>query len=112
MRGTERAAATIRHCESGSPRDRINGVATSHEIELEVRRFVADNFSLSADAGDLDASVSLTETGLLDSMGILELIMFLEERFGVTISNEEALPENLDSVERIVVFVGAKLRTA
>ena len=88
------------------------GVVTPNEIEQAVRRFVADNFSLSDDAYEFDAGASLTQTGLLDSMGVLELIFFLETRFDVSISYEEALPENLDSVERIVSFVGDKLGAA
>ena len=91
-------------------RGTIGDVVTPMHIEQEVRQFIADNLSLSDDAFDLDANASLTQTGLLDSMGVLELIMFLEERFGVSIPNEEALLENLDSVQRIGVFVGAKLR--
>ena len=78
------------------------------EIERDVRAFIADNFILDADA--LAADASLTQSGVLDSMGVLELIMFLEERFGLSVPDDEALPENLDSIERITRYV--RRRTA
>lgn len=77
------------------------------EIERDVREFIAENFILDAD--DLAGDASLTQTGVLDSMGVLELIMFLEQRFGLTVPDDQALPENLDSVERIVRYVRGRL---
>ena len=54
------------------------------------------------------ASDSLIEAGLIDSTGVLELVGYLEEQFGVRITNEELLPENLDSIDNIVGFVERK----
>jgi acyl carrier protein len=48
------------------------------------------------------------QAGIIDSTGVLELIMFLEEQFGIKVADEEMTPENLDSVDRIVAFVGRK----
>lgn len=76
------------------------------EIERAVREFIVENFILDAGiAGD----ESLTRSGVVDSMGVLELIMFLEQRFGLTVPDEHAVPENLDSVDRIVRYVSARL---
>ena len=76
------------------------------ELERDVRGFITDNFILDGD--DLAGDASLTQQGVLDSMGVLELIMFVEERFGVKIPDEDTLPENLDSVDRIVLYVAAR----
>lgn len=73
-------------------------------IEEAVRQFLSENFILE-DAQSLDADESLTQAGVLDSMGVLELIMFIEERFGLTVPDEDTLPENLDSVARIVGYI-------
>ena len=73
------------------------------DLERDVRAFISDNFILDGD--DLAGDASLTQQGVLDSMGVLELIMFVEERFGVKIPDEDTLPENLDSVDRIVRYV-------
>jgi len=78
-------------------------------IEKDVRQFLADNFILDDGGAGLNADESLTEAGVLDSMGVLELIMFIEQHFGVSIPDEDTLPENLDSVSRIVRYVGRRL---
>ena len=77
------------------------------DIEREVREFISENFILDAD--ELADDASLTQSGVLDSMGVLELIMFLEEKFGLQVPDEEALPENLDSIDRIVRYVSGRL---
>lgn len=77
-------------------------------IEQEVRRFLKDNFPLSADGVVLDRDDSLIEVGVIDSTGVLELIGFIEERYEVQIADEEVLPENLDSIAAITRFVGEK----
>ena len=77
-------------------------------IEQEVRQFLKDNFPLSADGIDLAGEDSLIEVGVIDSTGVLELIGFIEERYGVAMADEEVLPENLDSIANITRFVGEK----
>ena len=77
-------------------------------IEEEVRQFLRDNFPLSADGVTLDREDSLIEVGVIDSTGVLELIGFIEERYEVTIADEEVLPENLDSIANLTRFVGEK----
>lgn len=79
------------------------------DIERDVRTFVADNFILDQSADDLSGDASLTASGVLDSMGVLELIMFLEERFGIHVPDEDTLPANLDSIDRIVGYVEGRL---
>ena len=78
-------------------------------IEREIRQFLDDNFVLAADVGSIGREASLTEAGVIDSMGVLELIMYLEERFDILIPDDEMLPENLDSIGRIVAFVEQKV---
>lgn len=79
------------------------------EIENKVRQFIAENFILDGDAAELSGAVSLTQVGVLDSMGVLELVMFIEEGFGVTVPDEDTVPENLDSVDSIVGYVARRL---
>lgn len=78
-------------------------------IETEVRQFLADNFILDEGGAGLGAEESLTQAGVLDSMGVLELIMFIEQQFGLSIPDEDTLPENFDSVSRIVAYVSGRL---
>lgn len=81
-------------------------------IEHNVRQFIADNFILEGDPENLPGAESLTQSGVLDSMGVLELVMFIEERFGVSVPDEDTIPENLDSVDRIVRYVDGRLAAA
>lgn len=76
-------------------------------LEQEVRGFVRENFIVGE--VPLPGDASLTQTGIIDSLGVLELVLFIEERYGVKVSEAETLPENLDTVDNIVRFVGAKL---
>ena len=82
------------------------------DIEKDVREFIADNFVMGEDADEIERDESLTQSGVLDSMGVLELIMFIEERFGVKVPDEDTLPENLDSVGRISDYVRGRLEGA
>jgi acyl carrier protein len=74
----------------------------------EIRAFVVANF-LFGDAAGLVDQASFFDTGIVDSTGVLELIMFLEKRFGIKIEAEEMVPENLDSINRVVAFVTKKV---
>ncbi len=54
------------------------------------------------------ADDSFLEMGIIDSTGVLELVMFLESNFGISVADEELVPENLDSINNIVRFVDGK----
>ena len=82
---------------------------TQPQIESAVRQFVVDKFMFGEGADKLSNDTSFLESGLIDSTGVLELVMFLEEKFRVKVADEEMLPENLDSVTAIAAFVTRKL---
>ncbi len=73
--------------------------------EHRIRTFLSDNFFVDADEFALPAASSLTQGGTIDSMGVLELIMFIEKEWSIEIPDSDTIPENLDSVERIVNYV-------
>lgn len=81
-------------------------------MESEIRAFLADNFLLGDDVQNLPGSASLIDAGIIDSTGVLELVGFLEDRYGIRIADQELLPENLDSIENVVRFVGEKQSAA
>ena len=76
-----------------------------------VRGFIVENFLLG-DAGQLQDNTSFLESGIIDSTGMLELITFLEEKYGIKIEDNELVPENLDSLQNIVRFLEGKLSKA
>lgn len=76
-------------------------------IGHSIREFVIDNFLYGQ--GHVTDDESFLQSGLIDSTGVLELVTFLEDRFHIAIADEELVPDNLDSVERLVEFVETKL---
>jgi len=77
-------------------------------MKSEVRSFILDNFLFTTDQGAIKDSESLIERGIIDSTGVLEVVSFVEEKYGVEVLDEEMIPENLDSVDSIVAFVTKK----
>lgn len=73
----------------------------------QIRAFVTSNFYV-ANPADLADDASLLDRGIIDSTGVLEVIFFIEDTFGIKIEDNEMLPENLDSIERITNFVARK----
>jgi len=73
-------------------------------IQDKVRGFIVENFLFGDDRG-LDNDTSFLENGIIDSTGILELVMFLDDEFNVEIDDEELVPENLDSINNIHKFL-------
>lgn len=79
--------------------------------ENTILHFVQQNYLLGEGTGPLQRSDSFLEKGIIDSTGVLELISFLEEEFKVEIADEEILPANLDSIEKIDQFIQRKQMT-
>ena len=77
-------------------------------VEQQVRDYILENYLFTDDESALNNTDSFLETGILDSTGILEVIYFIEEDFGIKVEDEEMIPENLDSVDRIAAFVKRK----
>ncbi|HOP08128.1 MAG TPA: acyl carrier protein [candidate division Zixibacteria bacterium] len=78
------------------------------DIRAELRDFIAGNFMLGKNPEELTDDGSLLELGIIDSTGVLELVGFLEERFGMQINDEELVPDNLDSISNLIKFVQSK----
>lgn len=74
-------------------------------VEARVRHYILENLLFSDDDSELPNDASLLDRGIIDSTGVLEVVMFLEEAFGIRVKASEMLPENFDSVNNIVRFV-------
>lgn len=77
-------------------------------VEDKVRNYILENYLFTEDQSELNSEDSFLEKGIIDSTGILEIIFFLEEEFGISVEDEEMLPENLDSVNNIVKYLSSK----
>lgn len=74
----------------------------------EIRKFILENFMFGAQEASLQDDDSFLEKSIIDSTGILELVAFLEEKYNVTVADEELVPENLDSVTKLLNFLSKK----
>jgi acyl carrier protein len=83
---------------------RANGSA---DTKARVRDFIVTNFYVARPEALAD-DASLLDSGVVDSTGVLEVISFLEGEFGVSVQDDEIVPENLDSIERIAAYVHRK----
>lgn len=77
------------------------------EIAAKVKGFITQNFYVPEDF-ELKNDSSLLDQGVVDSTGVLEVVSFLEEEFEIEVDDDELVPENLDSIDRIAAFVGRK----
>ena len=76
--------------------------------EEKIRAFILENYLFTDDQSELKNDDSFLDQGILDSTGILEIIFFIEDEFGIKIQDEEMIPDNLDSVDKIVAFIQRK----
>ncbi|MAS14621.1 acyl carrier protein (plasmid) [Nitratireductor rhodophyticola] len=80
----------------------------SDVVQTRIRDFIVENFLFGDDSQPLPGDLSLIESDMVDSTGILELVGFLEEGFGLTIADADIVPANLDSIDRIAAFIERK----
>jgi acyl carrier protein len=73
----------------------------------KIRAFIVENY-LFGEEEKLANGDSFMELGIIDSTGILELVRFLEATFGIKVADEDLVPDNLDSIDKIVSFVQKK----
>lgn len=83
----------------------------SETIKSQVRTFIVENFLFGDDTYPLGDELSLVESDLVDSTGILELVGFLEQTFHLSLADADIVPDNLDSIARIADFVARKCET-
>ena len=73
-----------------------------------LRDYIVENFLFGDTETQFTDDDSFMEKGILDSTGILDLILFLEENFDIKVEDDELIPENLDSINNLVAFIGRK----
>jgi acyl carrier protein len=77
-------------------------------VEQQIRTFLVENFSLDGDIARLSGTRSLTERGIVDSVGVVEVLTFLETQYDIQINDDETIPENIDTIDNMVRFVTMK----
>ncbi len=79
------------------------------DYKVQLRKFIADNFMMGSTGTEFSDADSFMAKHIIDSTGFLELVLFLEETWGVTVEDDEMVPENLDSLENLQRYLERKV---
>lgn len=82
------------------------------DFKTPLRKFIQDNFIMGSNGEELADSDSFMDRHIIDSTGFLELVMYLEETWGVTVGDDDMVPENLDSLDALQNYLERQLQTA
>lgn len=75
--------------------------------QLAVREFILQQFP-RARKQQIKDSDQLLESGMLDSLGVLQVVTFIEQRYGFTVSDDDLVPENFQTIDRMNAFIQSK----
>ena len=78
------------------------------KIEDKIRTYIAKNLLFSSNGFGYTDEASFLEEGIVDSQGIMELVLFVEDEFGIQIEDEEIIPDNFDSVSQLAEYIRRK----
>jgi len=75
------------------------------QLKQDIKTYLIENFYYGQDDNTLTNEISFLENGIIDSTGVLELVSFIQEKYGITVSDEEILPDNFDSINKLAGFI-------
>ena len=78
------------------------------ETKNKLRNYILENYLFTDDQSALADDDSFLDKSIVDSTGIMEIIFFIEEEYGIKVDDEEMVPDNLDSINNLVAFVSKK----
>lgn len=77
-------------------------------IENKIKEYIAKNLLFNNDGYTYPDEASFLEEGIVDSQGVMELVMFVEEEFKVTVDDEDITPDNFDSISLLADYIRRK----
>lgn len=75
------------------------------DYATQIKAFIIENFLFNAEGSSLGDDESFLESGIVDSTGILEVVAWIEETFGIRVPDTDLLPENFDTVQRLAAYM-------
>lgn len=79
-------------------------------VTAPIERFIVDELTLGGRRTRIDPDESLISSGILDSLSLLRLIVYIEEQFGLTIEDSEVIPDNFETLNSMNYFINSKKR--
>jgi acyl carrier protein len=77
-------------------------------VSTDIEQFILDELTQGRGITEISPDENLLSKGIVDSHGVMELVGFLEQRYGISVGDEDLTPENFESVQRIEAFVERK----
>ena len=74
----------------------------------QIRRYIVENMLFGEDSPGLTDDTSLLDEGIVDSTGVVELVLFAEDRFAISVDSDEIVPENFDSIASLATYIARK----
>jgi acyl carrier protein len=81
-------------------------------LEKQIRTYIAQNILFTGNEYPYTDDISFLDQGVVDSMNVLELVNFVEERYGLRVEDRDIVPDNFDSVARLAAYVRNKQQAA
>ena len=78
------------------------------DVKKQIRQFISTNFPLAGRQTSVTDSESLFASGVVDSLGVLDLVTFVEDAFGIIVADEDLLAANFETIEQLAAFVHTK----
>ncbi len=79
------------------------------QVKREIKNYIVESFLYGQDDNTLDNDVSFLENGIIDSTGVLELVSFVQDAYGITVTDDEIIPDNFDTLNKLELFIMKKL---
>jgi acyl carrier protein len=80
-------------------------VQTNSAVAARIRDYLSRDFLFSDDGFHYDDDASFLELGIIDSFGVAELLHFVEDEFGISVADDELVPDNFDSVSKLSAYI-------
>ncbi len=85
-----------------------NMMSEATEVRLQLRRYIAENLLFSDKEYPFEDDASFLKNGVVDSTGVMELVAYVEQKFGITVDPKEVVPNNFDSIKNLSAFIKQK----
>lgn len=79
------------------------------EIIAELEKFILSELAFNKDQRSIASDEDILSMGVVDSMGIIRLVAFIEEKFGITVKDEDIVPENFQNIDSINNYIVSKI---
>lgn len=79
------------------------------DTKTQIKQYIAENYLFSNNGFNLDDDESFLEAGIVDSLGVVELVSFVEETYDIEVPDDDIVPDNFDSVNNLTTYITSKV---